>query len=79
MLNLDVVSYHEEGVDDIGIYLDDGKVQIIRFIQMLTDEYLNYGWQNVNCGSVSYFFFRKVPVVGYFNHSLMIALQTWLF
>lgn len=50
MLNFDVVSYYTEGVDDIGVFTDNGHEDLMVFLRLLTDEYLDYGWQDRTCG-----------------------------
>ncbi|ODM92511.1 putative leucine aminopeptidase 1 [Orchesella cincta] len=50
MLNLDVVGYYVNGVDDIGIYTDNGNAQMAQFLRILTDEYLEFGRRDLTCG-----------------------------
>jgi len=50
MLNLDVIGYHVDGVNAIAIYTDFAHQDLIRFLRILTMEYLEYGYQNNHCG-----------------------------
>jgi len=49
MVNFDVPGYYN-GVNNIGIYTDNVNAQLTQFMRVLTDEYLDFGWQNRSCG-----------------------------
>jgi len=49
MVNFDVPGYYN-GVNRIGIYTDNVNAQLTQFMRVLTDEYLDFGWQNRSCG-----------------------------
>ncbi|CAL8142578.1 unnamed protein product [Orchesella dallaii] len=50
MLNLDVVGYYVNGMDDIGVYTDNGNAQMAQLLRILTDEYLEFGRRDLTCG-----------------------------
>jgi len=50
MLNLDVVGYYVQGLNDVGIYTDNGNAQLIQFLRVLVDEYLSFGRRDRTCG-----------------------------
>lgn len=50
MLNLDVVSYYSNGINDIGVFTDNGNSAVQQFLRLLTDGYLTYGRRDRTCG-----------------------------
>lgn len=50
MLNQDVIGYYVPGINDIGLHTDNGNEQMIEFVKLLTDEYLDFGRRNMSCG-----------------------------
>lgn len=50
MLNQDVIGYYVAGIDDIGLHTDNGNEEMVDFVKLLTNEYLDFGWRNMSCG-----------------------------
>lgn len=49
MLNLDVLGYHAENIEDIAIFTDNTDPELTLFLRLLTDEYLQYGRRDRVC------------------------------
>ena len=50
MLNFDVVGWQVAGLNDVGIYTDNGNDAVIQFLRVLVDEYLTFGRRDRTCG-----------------------------
>lgn len=50
MFNMDVVGYQAAGINDVGIYTDNGNHVLIQLLRVLVDEYLDYGRRDRSCG-----------------------------
>jgi len=50
MLNMDVVGYYANGINDVGVYTDNGNAELAQLLRILTDEYLTFGRRDNTCG-----------------------------
>jgi len=50
MLNMDVVGYYVNGINDIGVFTDNGNAQLAQLLRILADEYLTFGRRDRTCG-----------------------------
>lgn len=67
-----------EGIDDVGIYTDNGNAALTQFMRILVDAYLDYGRRDSTCGygTTHYFFqYKYSNMVHVFKLSFAFKLK----